>query len=114
MPMSQEELKAKVLADAETVVTAMLKDGRVNGAMTLSEMEVVVGKMGDQLVQQVMQRLVEQTQEVEGERTCGECGEKLRYKGRKKKRVVTLRGEVELERAYYVCRACGTSVFPPG
>jgi len=73
MPSSKEELKVKLLADAEAALTAMLQDARVNEEMTLSEMEVVVGKLGDQLLQRVMQRLVEQSQEKESNSTCQEC-----------------------------------------
>jgi len=45
---------------------------------------------------------------------CPTCAGKLRYKGKRKRRVVTVRGEIEVERDYYVCTACGAGYFPPG
>ena len=41
--------------------------------MTLSEMEKVVGKLGDQFLQSVMQRLVDEGEEAKVERPCSQC-----------------------------------------
>jgi DNA-directed RNA polymerase subunit RPC12/RpoP len=114
MPSNKEDLKAKLMAEAEAAITALLKDERVSDKMTLSEMEAVVGKLGEKLLQATMQRLVEEAKESEGVKHCKRCGRQLRYKGKKPRRVVTLRGEVQLERNYYVCSTCDTGVFPPG
>lgn len=46
---------------------------------------------------------------------CPECGQPLEQKGKKKRRLQTRGGqEVELEREYGVCPACGQGIFPPG
>jgi YgiT-type zinc finger domain-containing protein len=46
---------------------------------------------------------------------CPECGAKLIKKGRKKRTLLTRDGkEIELEREYGVCLACGQGIFPPG
>ena len=60
-----------------------------------------------------MQELVDEAQ-TQGNGLCPDCGGKLRHKGKKLKRVVTVRGEVEVERDYYHCAQCGTGYFPPG
>jgi YgiT-type zinc finger domain-containing protein len=45
---------------------------------------------------------------------CPECGKPLEKKGKKKRRLQTRGGqEVELEREYGVCPACGQGIFPP-
>jgi YgiT-type zinc finger domain-containing protein len=60
-----------------------------------------------------MQELVDEAQ-AQGASLCPGCEGKLRYKGKGSKRVVTLRGEVEVKRDYDGCNACGTGYFPPG
>jgi len=46
---------------------------------------------------------------------CPECGAKLIKKGKKKRVLLTREGrEIELEREYGVCVACGLGIFPPG
>ena len=46
---------------------------------------------------------------------CPECGAKLIKKGKKKRVLLTREGrEIELEREYGGCVACGLGIFPPG
>src|SRR5512145_2531478 len=46
---------------------------------------------------------------------CPDCGAALERKGKKKRKLRTRGGqEVELEREYGVCPACGRGIFPPG
>jgi len=46
---------------------------------------------------------------------CPECGAKLIKKGKKKRILLTREGrQIELERDYGVCLACGQGIFPPG
>lgn len=46
---------------------------------------------------------------------CGRCGKGMRFKGYRRKTVIGLEGDTELERAYYVCPKCkGETLFPPG
>jgi hypothetical protein len=44
---------------------------------------------------------------------CEQCGEPMRYKGRPSRGVSHGEGETRLERAYYYCDACGSTLFPP-
>jgi transposase-like protein len=45
---------------------------------------------------------------------CPTCGEEMHTKGKKRRRVVTRSGEVELERSSYYCEGCQQGFFPPG
>lgn len=112
MPREKEDLKAKLLAQAEAAIEAMMRDASVNPQMTLSEMERAVGEVSSQLEQGIMQELVNTSQE-KGAKLCPECGGKLRNKGKRPKRVETVRGDIEVERDYYACVGCGTGYFPP-
>ena len=47
--------------------------------------------------------------------TCPACHHVLQRRGTRRRAVATRRGVLaEVERAYYVCPACGTGLFPPG
>ena len=77
-------------------------------------MEISVGEFGDELVQAVLQELVSEASESETRSlSCPTCDEVMRYKGRKTKRMLTARGEIEIEREYYYCEACRSGYFPP-
>ena len=46
---------------------------------------------------------------------CAHCGVRLAGKGRKRRKLqVRGENEVEIERQYGVCPACGQGIFPPG
>ncbi|MGD8245342.1 MAG: hypothetical protein PVI63_09140 [Anaerolineae bacterium] len=47
---------------------------------------------------------------------CAKCRRRMEYKGERFKRTVySFEGDVDLERAYYVCPECeGETIFPPG
>jgi hypothetical protein len=38
----------------------------------------------------------------------------MKNKGKRRRRIVTEAGEIELKRTYYHCAACGVGLFPPG
>lgn len=81
--------------------------------LSMSEMENLVGEFELEVRQSLLQEIVADAQERQSG-LCETCGGKLRYKGKKAKRVVSLRGEVTVERDYYQCETCGTGYFPPG
>jgi YgiT-type zinc finger domain-containing protein len=113
MQTEQADLKARLLAQAETVFEQLLEQKAGRRDLSLSEMEDLVGTLEVELRQAVMQTLVEESQ-AEGPGLCPACGGKLRHKGKRRKQVVTVRGEVTVERDYYVCTECGAGHFPPG
>lgn len=45
---------------------------------------------------------------------CSGCGEEMEFKDYLDWTVKGLEGDTRLERAYYVCPACGETIFPPG
>lgn len=111
MSNKKDELKAKLLAEAEASIDKMLSDKRVSQKMTLTEIEDVIGDLEMDFRQRVLNEVVgEQENEIP---SCPDCGGKLRNKGKRTKRLVTLRGETEIERTYYQCEDCGKGIFPP-
>jgi NADH pyrophosphatase NudC (nudix superfamily) len=111
MSSKRDELKTKLLAQAEATIDRLLSDERLNEQMTLSDIEAVVGRSEADFRQRALAELIAMQQDSPG--TCPVCGEALRNKGKRTKRVVTLRGETDVERSYYQCERCRTGYFPP-
>lgn len=115
MPTNRETLEQKLLEQAQQVVRKMLEDLPEASEIRLSDMERAAGMMGQALMQQTMQHLVESQQQAPmDELRCESCEVRMSRRGKRKRRIVTVRGEVEVERSYYVCPKCGTGRFPPG
>ena len=111
MPTNRDDLKAKLLAQAEAAIEQMLSDERLSEAMTMSEIEALVGASEADFRQRALEEIIAIQQE--NAKTCPLCGSSLRNKGKRKKRVVTLRGASEIERTYYHCETCQQGYFPP-
>ena len=113
MPEERQELENGLIEQAKQAIRTMLaaKDGRRD--LSMIEMEDLVGDLETDFRQSVMQTLVAESQAKE-KGFCPHCQGKLCPKGKKRKRVITIRGEVEAEREYYVCVECGTGYFPSG
>lgn len=112
MPNTKDDLKAKLLAQAEAAIDKMLSDERLNNHMTLSDIEAVVGMSEADFSQRTLEEIIAMQQE--SVKRCPLCESQLRNKGKRKKQVVTLRGESEIERTYYQCETCQRGYFPPG
>ena len=113
MSTESDELEARLLKQAEKAIRNLLEQKGGRRDLSLSEMEDLVGEFEIDLRQTVMQELVDEAQS-QAVGICADCGGKRRYKGKKSKRVVTLWGEVEVERDYYHCVTCKRGYFPPG
>ena len=111
MSSKREDLKARLLAQAEAAIDRLLSDGRLSEAMTLSDIEAVIGVSEADFRQGALEEVIAIQQEMPT--TCPLCGGKLHNKGKRKKRVVTLRGETDVERSYYQCEGCSQGYFPP-
>lgn len=84
---------------------------------TLAELELAVeGALGTARGRLLSELAREQEAEASVADACPHCGAPLVRRGRKPRAVlVAQRTEpLRLERAYYACSSCGTSLFPPG
>ena len=111
MSKPKDELKAKLLAEAEASIDQMLSDKRMSERMSITEIEDVIGDLESDFRQRVLKDIM--GEQVTHDLNCPDCGGKLRNKGKHSKRLVTLRGETDLERNYYQCETCGKGIFPP-
>jgi len=83
---------------------------------TLSEIEVEMDKRLNHLRAQMLADLAgEEVLREEEAMACPKCGEQMRRRGKKKRRLQVQGGEeIELERHYAVCPDCDKGLFPPG
>jgi len=115
MPRSRGELKARMMREAEELIDKMLSEKKPAEEITLSEIERAAVETGMSFQRAVVQQLVEGSQGATSEiPICPGCGEKMKMKGHRKRRVETEAGEIELKRPYYYCQACQRGFFPPG
>ena len=106
MPAQDAELKARLLAEAATAIDKLLAARKAPTEARLADIEQVARAAGQQVAQAVTAELAaESAAELPVWPNCPQCGRKMKNKGRRRRRVVTETGEVELERTYYHCAA---------
>lgn len=115
MPRPTAELKARLMAEAEAAIEKVLAERVAPAQASLSDIERVALTAGQQIEEAIATALAaESALELPAWPTCPTCGQKLANKGKRKRRVVTQVGEVEIERTYYYCPTCRAGFFPPG
>lgn len=113
MPTPSDELKKRLHERVAEAIEKRLEQKAGRRDLSLSEMEDLVGDFEISVRQSLLQEIVMDAQETRPG-VCETCGGKLRYKGKKPKQIISLRGEVTVERDYYHCETCGSGYFPPG
>ena len=115
MSNSEAELEARLRAAAEAALAKALAERKAPGQATLADIERVARSAGQQIEQAIASALVQESAaELPAWPKCPQCGQRLKNKGKRRRRIVTEAGEIEVERAYYHCAACGVGIFPPG
>lgn len=115
MPPSEEEIKAQLMTEAEAAIDKLLSERKKREEPNLTDIEDMALAFRQELGEKATQVLADSAK---GERVpgpkCPTCGQEMRNKGRKRRRVVTRSGEIELERTYYYCEHCKQGFFPSG
>ena len=116
MSRQNTELKARLMAKAESVIDELLARKKSPAEATLTDIEQAVLVAGQRLERVLTDELLAASaaELAAPWPTCPECGQRMQAKGKRRRRVVTETGEVTLEREYYHCAACGAGLFPPG
>ncbi len=113
MTSNRDELEKQLQTKAEEAIRKLLAELPDKSDLTMTDMETLIGEMGHEVMQGTMQS-VAQSQQVEPSQViCEDCRVQMQKRGKRKKHIVTRRGEIELERQYYVCPQCGRGAFPP-
>lgn len=114
MRENREALEKHLCAKAEEAIRNLLEALPDKADLTMDDMERLIGEMGQDIIRETMQGVAQHEQEEPSRVMCEGCQVAMHKRGKRKKRVVTKRGEIEVERQYYVCPQCGCGVFPPG
>jgi hypothetical protein len=109
------ELAARLEAAAKAAIAKVLAERKPAAEATLADIEQAALAAGAEIEQAIAAELArESAAALPAWPTCPACGQKMKPKGKRRRRLVTEAGEIEFERGYYHCRACGQGVFPPG
>jgi uncharacterized protein with PIN domain len=115
MRHTREQKRAQLLQAAEALIEEFLDWEEQANKPNLTQIEDEVLRLRGQLGQQMAEVAVadqDAVQPVEAP-LCPKCGERLRYKGRKRHRVESRVGTLALSRGYYHCSRCRKRIFPP-
>lgn len=116
MKLTRAQKKAKLQAAAEALIEQLLEWDEETPRPNLTAIEDAVLSIRQQMGQEMVEVLVagqEARQPVEPP-CCPHCGQPMRDKGQKGKKVESRVGGIEIERGYYYCPACESGSFPPG
>lgn len=116
MKLTRNQKKAKLQAAAEALIEELLDWDEENQAPNLTQIEDEVLALRQRFGQEMAATMVEgqaARQLIEAP-LCPQCGQPMRYKGKKPKDIESRVGEMEVERGYYYCRDCQSGLFPPG
>lgn len=116
MPKSKQELKTKLMKEAEAVIDELLAWHQETDQPNLAQIEEKVLDLRQRLSEQMSQAVIanqEAVRPVPGP-ACERCGREMRYKDMKKVGVSSWVGEMTLDRGYYYCKQCRSGLFPPG
>jgi hypothetical protein len=108
--MTLEEMKARLLAEAERAIDEMLAEKPAADQIRLDEIEALAVRSGQHMQAGVLRELAQEGQAAPGavEQVCERCGSRMQ------RQVMTEAGAVTVDRPYYVCPGCGAGFFPPG
>lgn len=114
--MSREAIKARLMAQAESSIDALLAHASAADEISLREIETTAIQAGQAFRTAMLKVLVEEASEglAPPQLQCGQCHQPMKKKGLRSKQVVSAAGEVRLKRAYYYCPTCQQGFFPLG
>ncbi len=112
----KEKLKKEFVDQAGSVFERVVAENETGEKLSLSQIEEQVGEIRFELTSKLIEsklKLEVKKQQGPAEK-CQNCGREMRDKGKKKRKIITSQGEIEIERAYNHCAHCQQGIFPPG
>lgn len=111
----EAELNSRLRVAADAAIAKALSERKAPAEATLADIERVARSAGQQMEQAIATALAQESAAVLPDwPNCPKCGQKMKNKGKRHRRIVTEAGEIEVERVYYHCAACNQGFFPPG
>ena len=108
-------LAARLEAAAKAAIAKVLAERKLPAEASLADIEQAALAAGAEIQQAIATELAQESAAtLPAWPDCPTCGQKMKTKGKRRRRIVTEAGEIEVERLYYHCGACGQGFFPPG
>lgn len=116
MKRTREQMRARLMARAESVVDRLLEWSEDTPEPNLTQIEGVILQLREELSAEMAREVVEAQEKKQPAvgPACPKCGQEMRYKGQKRVKPQSWVGEVAFERGYYYCAKCKAGFFPPG
>jgi DNA-directed RNA polymerase subunit M/transcription elongation factor TFIIS len=114
--MTDEEIKRRLLAEAEKAIDRVIADRPTAQSMRLRDVEGLAVRVGTDMsasTQKVLSEEASQRYREQGQ-ACPQCGAQMRRRGEHVRQITTEAGSSPLERTYYECAECGHHFFPAG
>ena len=111
---SEEQEKAAFVGAAEAMYEELRAWHKRHLDASFDEIAEQVTPRRRGLMGLLLKQLAQEADERVSAPVCEQCGEPMTYKGTPGRGVSHGEGEMRLERAYYHCGACGSTLFPPG
>lgn len=111
---SQEQEKAEFVQAAGAMYDELRAWHGRHMEASFDEIAAQVTPRRRELMGLLLKQLAEEGDERVTAPVCEECGQAMTYKGTPRRGVGHGEGELRLERAYYYCQACESTLFPPG
>src|SRR5258707_12944153 len=113
--MTDEELRARLLAEAEKAINDRLADKPGASQMRLADIERWVLRTGQAVQARLLKELAQASQEAHSAEAavCEGCGSVMQRRGIRPRQGITAVGGMTLERAYFVCAEGGARLLPP-
>jgi DNA-directed RNA polymerase subunit RPC12/RpoP len=115
MKRTREEKRAELLQAAEAMIEELLDWEERTERPNLAQVENRVVQLRQQLGQRMAEVVIADQDAVQPAEApvCPGCGERMRYKGQKRKTVESRLGTLTIARGYYHCSRCKKRLFPP-
>lgn len=109
------ELETRLRAATDAAIAKVLAERQLPAEASLADIEQIALAAGHHIEQAIAAALAQESAaELPAWPNCPQCGQKMKNKGKRTRRIVTEAGEVEVERPYYYCATCHQGLFPPG
>ena len=111
--MTDEEIKARMLAEAEKAIEQVLAARPAANQMSLRDIEGLAVRAGAAVSAGVQEVLSEEVSQMHSnqEQRCPQCGQRMQRRGEHVRQITTEAGTSHLERTYYECAGCGHHFF---
>lgn len=115
MSNADAELAVRLEGAAKAAIAKVLSERKRPAEASLAEIEQAALAAGAEIQKAIAAELAQASAAaLPPWPDCPACGQKMKTKGKRRRRIVTEAGEIEVERLYYHCGACGQGLFPPG